>query len=102
MTFDVPLPPCVEHQRRRRPMDARAIELAIWRHAIFTTELAACPTCQFIAPWDADPGVLDPGVYVDEAGHRLVMLGHWPREAILTARQSAQETSRAFMKRKTL
>lgn len=119
MNYDVPLPPCVARARwMRRELlaaDNRAYAMAgwplreldavaeahetrwgLWRHATEEAE-GDCLTCRDLQPWDAHD-VPDIGTHCDDAGERLVARGVWPPEMLLTARQTAAATSRAFLK----
>lgn len=122
MTYDVPLPPCCERKRQRdrearearqrlvptyrwgeddRRLAARDLMWAIWTHDTETRERGWCEACDRMdaarIPFSSLPDI---GTYVDEAGHRLVARGLWPRESVMTAREIAEETARAFLKGK--
>lgn len=109
MSYDVPLPPCVERRRFMarangwRLPDAGEIIRGIWSHDVGEREfMGGCDACRTHEALVAreryyEEHPVDLGTYADDAGHRLVAAGVWPPEMVMTAREIAEQTSRAFL-----
>jgi hypothetical protein len=102
--MNVPLPPCVERARARRPdMTGNDIMWAIWRHAVNEEQPGGCWGCYdagAVGPPVAPFEDVDVGEYADLAGRALVAAGTWSPDMLLTNRQHAEALEQAFRLRK--